>query len=72
MFGVLDGAVVVVRFEDQIIGSGLFCKYLISWVEIQQVQCTLAIEKNLNLDPTHLKKKLLATEDPVLFCTIPP
>ena len=47
----------VLRFEDQIMGSKLFHKYSISWVEIQEVQLTLAdCEKNLNLFSIHFHK----------------
>jgi len=56
-FGVLDASVVVLRFEDQIMGSKLFRKYLISWVEIQEVQFTLTnCQKNLNLFSIHFHK----------------
>lgn len=56
-FGVLNASVVVLRFEDQIVGSKLFCKYLISWVDIQEVQFTLAnCEKSLNVFSIHFHK----------------
>jgi hypothetical protein len=71
MDGVLDGPVVVLRFEDQIMGSGLFCKYLISWVEIQQVQCTLTnCEKNLNLISIHFQKKI-CWQQKIRCCSAP-
>lgn len=57
MFRVLDASVVVLRFEDQIMGSKLFRKYLITWVEIQEVQFTLAnCEKNLSPFSIHFHK----------------